>query len=175
MLFQRSLISVGVPVELPKTTSKILESDPPVIITISKDGRLFLNDLELEQFKIPKEWLSKLRNKRVYLRADKKVEYGKVIEIYGQLNKEKISISLVVEHHSSDDKKSTISNTSRKSLKNISPPSQVISEKISSKTIARIRDHVAKCWSINPGFSDLITSIVLKIYLFSFTFPAFSK
>tara|TARA_E500000178_G_C16784079_1_gene644970 strand:+ start:179 stop:634 length:456 start_codon:yes stop_codon:yes gene_type:complete len=117
IVFQRSLTSVGIPVDLPKTTSKILESDPPVIITISKDGRLFLNDLELEQFKIPKEWLSKIRNKRVYLRADKKVEYGKVIEVYRLLNKENISISLVAELHSTDDKKPTISNTSRKSLK----------------------------------------------------------
>jgi len=101
-------ITVGVPVDLPKVkASELLESGPPKIISISKNGHLYINDIKLKQDIIPQETLSELRNKRVYLRADKKVEYGKVIEVMEQLQKENIKISLVIKTDSSGDKKTS--------------------------------------------------------------------
>ena len=107
-------IKVGVPVDLPKVKAlELLESGPPQVITISKNGRLYINDIKLKQDIIPKAKLSELRNKKVYLRADKKVEYGKVIEVLGQLKKENIEVSLVGKTDSSVDKKTSKSNISR--------------------------------------------------------------
>ena len=159
-------IKVGVPVDLPKVKAlELLESGPPQVITISKNGRLYINGIKLKQDIIPKAKLSELRNKKVYLRADKKVEYGKVIEVLGQLKKENIEVSLVTKTDSSVDKKISKSNISRKSFKNIPPPPQPISQKISSETVSKIQNHVKKCWSIIPGSLDIKTSIILKISL----------
>ena len=136
-----------------------------IIITMLKNGRLYINDIKLKQDIIPQAKLSELRNKKVYLRADKKVEYGKVIEVLGQLKKENIEVSLVTKTDSSVDKKISKSNISRKSFKNIPPPPQPISQKISSETVSKIQNHVKKCWSIIPGSLDIKTSIILKISL----------
>jgi biopolymer transport protein TolR len=107
-------ITVGVPVDLPKVKeSELLESDPPIIITLSKNGRLFINDIKLEQDIIPQGKLSVLRNKRVYLRPDKDVEYEKILKVLGQLKKENIEVSLVGKTDSSVDKKTSKSNISR--------------------------------------------------------------
>tara|TARA_B110000037_G_scaffold127707_1_gene145222 strand:- start:104 stop:682 length:579 start_codon:yes stop_codon:yes gene_type:complete len=84
-----------------------------IVITILKNGRLVINDIKLKQDIIPQGTLSELRNKRVYLRADKKVEYGKVIKVLGQLKKENISVSLVTSIESSGGKKTSKSNISR--------------------------------------------------------------
>ena len=106
-------ITVGVPVDLPKVKeSELLESDPP-IITLSKNGRLFINDIKLEKDIIPQGILSELRNKRVYLRPDKDVEYEKILKVLGQLKKENIEVSLVGKTDSSVDKKTSKSNISR--------------------------------------------------------------
>jgi biopolymer transport protein ExbD len=159
-------ITVGVPVDIPKVKeSDLLESGPPTIITLSKNGRLFINDIKLEQDIIPQGTLSELRNKRVYLRADKDVEYEKILKVLGQLKKENIEVFLVGKTDSSVDKKTSKSNTSRKSFKNIPPPPQPMSQKIYSETVSKIQNHVAKCWRMPIASSDLKTSIILKISL----------
>tara|TARA_B100001093_G_scaffold507965_1_gene569327 strand:+ start:796 stop:1368 length:573 start_codon:yes stop_codon:yes gene_type:complete len=84
-----------------------------IIITMLKNGRLYINDIKLKQDIIPQGTLSELRNKRVYLKADKKVEYGKVIKFLEQLKKENISVTLVTPSESSGDKKTSKSIISR--------------------------------------------------------------
>jgi biopolymer transport protein ExbD len=159
-------ITVGVPVDIPKVKElKLLESGPPTIITLSKNGRLFINDIKLEQDIIPQRALSALRNKRVYLRPYKDVKYEKILKVLEQLKKENIKVSFVGKTDSSVDIKISKSNTSRKSFKNIPPPPQPISQKISSETVSKIQNHVKKCWSIIPGSLDIKTSIILKISL----------
>jgi len=92
-------ITVGVPVDLhSEETSELSDSGPFDVITISENGRLFINDRELVQDKIPKEVLTELLNKKVYLRADKKVEYEKVMEIITQLKRENIRAYLVYQN-----------------------------------------------------------------------------
>ena len=136
-----------------------------IIITMLKNGRLYINDIKLKQDIIPQAKLSELRNKKVYLRADKKVEYGKVIEVLGQLKKENIEVSLVTKTDSSADKKTSKSNKLTKSSKIIPLPPWPTSQKISSETIEKIRKHIMKCWYISIGFDELKGNVILKIAL----------
>ena len=129
-----------------------------IIITMLKNGRLYINDIKLKQDIIPQAKLSELRNKKVYLRADKKVEYGKVIEVLGQLKKENIEVSLVTKTDSSGDKKTSKSNKLTKSP-------EIFTSLKKSVTKDKIRNHVAKCWAMPIASSDLKTSIILKINL----------
>ncbi|UWR23379.1 protein TolR [Sulfitobacter sp. S190] len=85
------LLTVGVPVELPKTAAQALpsEQEEPLTVTISADG-----DVQIMTSPTPREELvSKLRavaaereGDRVFLRADGSVPYSEVMQIMGALN-----------------------------------------------------------------------------------------
>ena len=85
------LLTVGVPVELPKTAASALPSDPeePLTVTVTAEGAV-----EIQNTDTPRDQLlPKLRaiaaersSDRVYLRADGKVPYAQVMEIMGALN-----------------------------------------------------------------------------------------
>ena len=89
------LIQSGVDVDLPQAQAKEIEQTdiPPVIISIDKQGRYFidLGGQEAEQAEA-KELLilvaAVLKNKpetQVYIRGDKDVEYGKVVTVMAAL------------------------------------------------------------------------------------------
>jgi len=79
----------GVNVDLPETTAAPLKSDTEnLIVSIDKDGRLFINNFEAE----PDLFVDKMRkivearpDQNVYLRADKTVPYGVVVRVMGDL------------------------------------------------------------------------------------------
>ena len=79
------LLKVGVPINLPKTKAKALPEDQtPLSITINKEERIFVQNTEISLEKlIPKLIsISKNRNDRkIFIRADKYLSYGKVVEI----------------------------------------------------------------------------------------------
>ena len=147
-------------VELPKETAKELKYSEISIITISKDGSLSINDIKLKQDIIPQGTLSELRNAEVFIRADKKVEYGKIFNILNQLKKANIKAKLVSEPIS-NDKKISKSNLANKIIE-LPPFSESILSKLSK---LKIQNHIKKCWSINPSFLDLKTNIILRINL----------
>ena len=94
--FSKYYMVVGLPLELPSVeTSELLHSDPPIVISISKNGSLSIDTIDLEKDIIPKKLLIELQNREWYLRADEKVEYGKVINVIQQLTKENIEVKLV--------------------------------------------------------------------------------
>jgi len=85
------LLTVGVPVELPKTAATPLpsENEEPLTIAISADGRLALQSTEIDG----KSLIPKLRaiaaerqNDKVFLRADGSVSYEVVMQVMGALN-----------------------------------------------------------------------------------------
>ncbi|MEP2783788.1 MAG: protein TolR [Pseudoruegeria sp.] len=85
------LLTVGVPVELPKTAANALptEQEEPLTITLATDGRLVLQTTEIS----PDELLPKLRaiatertSDKVFLRADGAIPYEAVVQIMGALN-----------------------------------------------------------------------------------------
>lgn len=85
------LLTVGVPVELPKTAAQALPSDPqePLTVTLSADGKVLIQNTEIAR----DELVNRLRaiaaeraDDRVYLRADGSVTYSDVAQIMGALN-----------------------------------------------------------------------------------------
>lgn len=85
------LLSVGVPVELPKTVAGALpaEQEPPLTVTLTADGRVLLQETEIEaEGLIPKlrAVAAERQGGKVYLRADGAVAYGRVAQVMGALN-----------------------------------------------------------------------------------------
>ncbi len=85
------LLTVGVPVELPKTAAGALpvDQEEPLTVTITADGGVQIQTTQTAR----DELIPKLRaisaervSDRVYLRADGAVPYAQVMEIMGALN-----------------------------------------------------------------------------------------
>jgi len=76
------MMQQGVDVELPKTTTQPMKvKDEPLILTIKRDGRLYLGKQEIPQADLQKKLETifvGLDSKELYLRADEKVPYGTV-------------------------------------------------------------------------------------------------
>ena len=85
------LLTVGVPVELPKTAASALptEQEEPLTITITADGLLLIQNAEVGEAElIPKlaAIAAERNNKKVFLRADGGVAYERVAQVMGALN-----------------------------------------------------------------------------------------
>jgi biopolymer transport protein TolR len=84
------LLTVGVPVDLPKTRAPALGQDrEPLQVTVSRDGTIFLQKLPVSL----DELVPKLQaiagngyNQRIFVRGDQAVNYGKVAEVMGLLS-----------------------------------------------------------------------------------------
>tara|TARA_R110002094_G_scaffold220563_1_gene193423 strand:+ start:152 stop:553 length:402 start_codon:yes stop_codon:yes gene_type:complete len=85
------LLTVGVPIELPKTAAQALptEAEEPLTIAIGADGVIALQSAPIERANL----IPKLRaiaaerdGNKVFLRADGAVNYAAVMEIMGALN-----------------------------------------------------------------------------------------
>jgi biopolymer transport protein ExbD len=83
------LMQGGVDVQLPEATAKPLESKDGMNITVSRSGDIFVDNekFDLKQFKVLFASLSKNRTRNgVYLRADKTVPMGTVIQLMAIMN-----------------------------------------------------------------------------------------
>ena len=81
------LLSVGVPVDLPKTQAQALNDDkPPLAITIKGDGSIYIQDSPIDESAlVPK--LQAITNNNpdavIYVRGDQSINYGRVMEVMG--------------------------------------------------------------------------------------------
>ena len=84
------LLTVGVPVDLPKTRAKsIAESVEPLVITVNAEGVIFIQDTEVELEKLVPRLVAITDSKadtRIYVRGDKSINYGRVLEVMGTVN-----------------------------------------------------------------------------------------
>ena len=84
------LLTVGVPVDLPKTKASALnEKDDPLTVTIDGKGVLYLQEVPLElQVLIARLVAITQANPeaRIYVRGDKGISYGQVMELMGAIN-----------------------------------------------------------------------------------------
>ena len=86
------LLTVGVPLDLPQTQAKSLEQDKtPLQLSVDTKGRVFINDTEVAMNDlIPKlKAITDARgglDERIFMRADKKADYGTVARVMGQLS-----------------------------------------------------------------------------------------
>jgi biopolymer transport protein TolR len=84
------LLTVGVPVDLPKTSAATInDQDEPLVISIDKDGKLFLQDTEIALESLIPRLNAITNNKpdtRVYVRGDRAIDYGRIMEVMGTVN-----------------------------------------------------------------------------------------
>jgi biopolymer transport protein TolR len=86
------LLTVGVPLDLPQTQAKSLEQDKtPLQLSVNVKGQIFINDTEVAfNDLIPKlKAITDARggmDERIFMRADKKADYGTVAKVMGALS-----------------------------------------------------------------------------------------
>ncbi len=85
------MLTVGVPVELPKTAAAALptEQEEPLTVTITADGRLAIQTTEVADAEmIPKltAIAAERKSKKIFLRADGSIPYVRVAQVMGALN-----------------------------------------------------------------------------------------
>jgi biopolymer transport protein TolR len=85
------LLTVGVPVELPKTSAEAMptEQEEPLTITLTADGRVLLmnNDTESDDLIGQLRAIAAERtSQKVFLRADGAIPYEQVVQVMGALN-----------------------------------------------------------------------------------------
>ncbi len=84
------LLTVGIPINLPKTKAKALPEDQtPLSITINKDEKIFLQDSEVDLENLVPRLIAISKNKsdrKIFIRADKVLSYGEVVKIMGLIS-----------------------------------------------------------------------------------------
>ena len=84
------LLTVGVPVDLPQTRARQMSEDKePLAISIKKGGAIFLQETEIQLDELVPKLTAIAQNgydQRIFVRGDKDVDYGKVMEVMGELN-----------------------------------------------------------------------------------------
>lgn len=87
------LMTVGVPIDLPETRAKEMNSDTkPITVSINKDGLVYLGEeteapVSLDEL-VPKlEAIAKAGpEERIFVRGDATADYGTIMKVMGLLN-----------------------------------------------------------------------------------------
>jgi biopolymer transport protein TolR len=81
------LLQVGVPVDLPKTSAQqVGGKDEPLVVSVNSKGEIFLGDTPYELADLAtklKAVHDEKPDQRVFMRGDKAVDYGKMMEVMG--------------------------------------------------------------------------------------------
>ena len=84
------LLTVGVQVDLPESSADSLpEEQEPLTLSINSKGEIFIQESKVEYEKIIAKVLAVSKNRtdtRIYVRGDKTINYGRVLEIMGLLS-----------------------------------------------------------------------------------------
>ena len=81
------LLQVGVPVDLPKTSSQqVGGKDEPLVVSVNSQGEVFLGETKYDLAELSAKLKAVHEEKpdqRVFMRGDKAVDYGKMMEVMG--------------------------------------------------------------------------------------------
>src|SRR5437660_6260760 len=86
------LLTVGVPLDLPQTQAKGLDTDrEPLTVSVNLQGQVFVQNSEIKvEDLVPKlQAITQARgglDERIYVRGDRKVDYGTVMRVMGRLS-----------------------------------------------------------------------------------------
>src|SRR5664279_2438630 len=84
------LLTVGVPVDLPKTRAQTLGQDvEPLSVTVKRDGAIYLQNTPIAEDALVPKLTAIAANgydQRIFVRGDKSVDYGRVMEVMGLLS-----------------------------------------------------------------------------------------
>ncbi len=80
------LLQQGIDINLPKAKGKDLPPEERITLTVKKGGVIFMNEnpVSLAEMRKKLEAVSRL-NPNVFLKADKDVPYGFVVEVMGEI------------------------------------------------------------------------------------------
>ena len=85
------LLTVGVSVDLPKTkASQLNAKGDPIVISIKQNGELFIQERAVEDIQLLPRLVaiaSGNKNLRIYVRGDKNVSYGIVLDTIAKIKK----------------------------------------------------------------------------------------
>ena len=82
------MMQQGVDVNLPKAKGAALPSKERVVVTVKKDGTIFINKAAVKQADLQKKLaiiLDGRTDREVFLKADHRVSYGKVAKVMGEI------------------------------------------------------------------------------------------
>jgi biopolymer transport protein TolR len=96
------LLTVGVTVDLPETTAAPLPGqDEPLSVSVNRDGAVFLQDsaVALDELGPRLRAITERRpDARIFVRGDKVIDYGRVMEVVGAIHAAGISkVALVTD------------------------------------------------------------------------------
>ncbi|MDP3803385.1 ExbD/TolR family protein [Brevundimonas sp.] len=85
------LLTVGVPIELPKTEAGAVDaSDEPVVVSIKRDGAIYIGESEVAWdrlvLRVAQDGGENARDKPVFVRADGRAPYQAVVRVMARLN-----------------------------------------------------------------------------------------
>ena len=84
------MLTVGVPVNLPDSNADSLPDDKePLTLTINSKGEIFIQKTKVGFSELIPKLLAIAKNRtdtRIYVRGDKSINYGRVLEIMGMLS-----------------------------------------------------------------------------------------
>ena len=86
------LLTVGVPIDLPQTKAKSLDQDKePLTISVNTKGEVWLQNSEIKIDELVAKLQAVTRERggqdeRIYVRGDRKVDYGTVMRVMGRLS-----------------------------------------------------------------------------------------
>jgi len=85
------MLHQGIPVSLPEAKAKSLpvRSENPLILSINKDGMVYVQETPIHPSQLVdrlKSILARRKDEMVYLKADRNLAYGKVIEVLNLLH-----------------------------------------------------------------------------------------
>ena len=84
------LLTVGVQVDLPESSADTLpEEQEPLTLTINSKGEIYIQEHQVTYKKMVPKLLAIAKNRtdtRIYVRGDKNINYGRVLEVMGTLS-----------------------------------------------------------------------------------------
>ena len=102
------LLVAGVPVNLPDSRAKPLEQQQkPVQISLDTSGKVFVDDVEVPLPGLPDKLASLPKGAdapQIYLRADRSLDYGRVMQVMGELNRAGLNKVALVTNEAQDQK-----------------------------------------------------------------------
>ena len=88
------LLVAGVPIDLPESRAGALDQQAePVQVSIDAAGKLTIDETAVTEAQLPTQFAriaaepAPAEGRRIYLRADKGLDYGRVMRVMGELNR----------------------------------------------------------------------------------------
>jgi biopolymer transport protein TolR len=97
------LLTVGVPIDLPKTKAKALNVDKePLTVSVNANGQVYLQNTEVAMDElVPKlKAVTEARGgaeERIFVRGDRQIDYGSVMKVMGRISDAGLRVALVTD------------------------------------------------------------------------------